>query len=131
MYRFDTGAIGVCEDVWYLPEKSPYRIDGRMEIIGQEGSIYMQESPASLSLCDQSGWRSPDMTYWPLIHGERARALRAELQYFHRLPSRRARSFGGYAARGQGGRSCMSGGGRIGADRSACRPGALHAVRTR
>jgi len=81
-YRFDTGAIGVCENVWFLPEKTPYRIDERMEIIGTAGAIYIQETPASLSVCDKDGWRSPDTTYWPMIHDVRAGALREEMQYF-------------------------------------------------
>jgi UDP-N-acetylglucosamine 3-dehydrogenase len=81
-YRFNGGAIGVCENVWFLPEKTPYRIDERMEIIGTEGALYIQETPASISVCDQDGWRSPDSTYWPLLHGVRGGALREELQYF-------------------------------------------------
>jgi UDP-N-acetylglucosamine 3-dehydrogenase len=82
MYRFDTGAIGVCENVWFLPEKTPYRIDERMEVIGTEGALYIQETPASLSVCGKDGWRSPDTTYWPHLRGARAGALREELQYF-------------------------------------------------
>jgi UDP-N-acetylglucosamine 3-dehydrogenase len=82
MYRFDTGAIGVCENAWFLPEKTPYRIDERMEIIGTEGSLYIQEAPANFSVCDKDGWRSPDTTYWPLLRGARSGALREELDYF-------------------------------------------------
>jgi len=82
MYRFDSGAIGVCENVWFLPQKTPYRIDERMEIIGTDGAIYIQESAASLSICDRDGWRSPDTTYWPLVDGHRGGALREELAYF-------------------------------------------------
>lgn len=82
MYRFEGGAIGVCENVWFLPEKTPYRIDERMEIIGTAGALYIQESPASISVCDKDGWRSPDSTYWPMLHGVRGGALREELQYF-------------------------------------------------
>ncbi|HUQ90462.1 MAG TPA: Gfo/Idh/MocA family oxidoreductase [Bryobacteraceae bacterium] len=82
MYRFSGGAIGVCENVWFLPEKTPYRIDERMEVIGTGGALYIQETPASVSVCDREGWRSPDTTYWPMLHGERAGALRDELQYF-------------------------------------------------
>jgi UDP-N-acetylglucosamine 3-dehydrogenase len=68
--------------VWFLPENSPYRIDERMEIIGTQGALYVQETPASLSVCDRQGWRSPDTTYWPVLHRMRAGALRDELQYF-------------------------------------------------
>jgi predicted dehydrogenase len=53
-----------------------------MEIIGTEGALYVQETPASLSVCDKHGWRSPDSTYWPRLNGARAGALREELQYF-------------------------------------------------
>lgn len=83
-YRFDTGAIGVLENVWFLPETTPYRIDERMEIIGTEGAIYIQDSPASIAVCDRNGWHSPDSTYWPVLYGQRAGALRDELAYFTR-----------------------------------------------
>ena len=84
MYRFDSGAIGVCENAWLLPEKTPYRIDERMEIVGTQGTIYIQEGAANLSVCDKDGWRSPDTTYWPLVDGVRGGALRDELAYFAR-----------------------------------------------
>jgi UDP-N-acetylglucosamine 3-dehydrogenase len=82
MYRFDTGAVGVLEDAWFLPETTPFQIDERMEIIGTEGSIHIQEVHPNLSICDANGWRSPDTTYWPELHGARAGALREELSYF-------------------------------------------------
>lgn len=84
MYRFDSGAIGVCENVWLLPEKTPYRIDERMEIVGTEGCLYIQESAANFSVCDKNGWRSPDTTYWPVVDDSRGGALREELAYFVR-----------------------------------------------
>ena len=43
-YRFASGAIGVCENVWMLPKKTPYRIDERMEIIGTKGALSIQEN---------------------------------------------------------------------------------------
>ncbi|MFV1966394.1 MAG: Gfo/Idh/MocA family protein [Pirellulaceae bacterium] len=82
MYRFASGATGVLEDVWCLPDKTAFQIDERMEIIGTEGSIHIQETHANLSVCDADGWRSPDTTYWPQLHGQRAGALRDELSYF-------------------------------------------------
>ena len=84
MYRFEDGAIGVCENVWFLPPRTPYRIDERMEIIGTEGSMHIQDGAPNFSVCDKDGWRTPDTTYWPLLHGERAGALREELDYFAR-----------------------------------------------
>ncbi len=82
MYRFDSGAIGVLEDVWYLPDKTAFQIDERMEIIGTEGSISIHDTHPNFSITDTSGWHSQDTTYWPSIHGVRAGALRDELAYF-------------------------------------------------
>jgi UDP-N-acetylglucosamine 3-dehydrogenase len=82
MYRFASGAIGVLEDVWCLPNKTAFQIDERMEIIGTEGSIHIHETHPNFSICDADGWHSPDTTYWPLLHGQRAGALRDELAYF-------------------------------------------------
>jgi len=84
MYRFDTGAVGVLEDVWFLPDTTAFQIDERMEIIGTEGSIHIHETHPNLSICDKDGWHSPDTTYWPELHGVRAGALREELSYFAR-----------------------------------------------
>ena len=82
LYRFDSGAIGVCENIWFLPDKTAFQIDERMEIIGTEGSIHIQETHPNFSVVSQDGWRSPDTTYWPELHGVRAGALRTELDYF-------------------------------------------------
>jgi UDP-N-acetylglucosamine 3-dehydrogenase len=82
MYRFDSGATGVLEDVWCLPDKTAFQIDERMEIIGTEGSVHIHETHPNFSVCDKTGWHSPDTTYWPLQHGVRAGALREELSYF-------------------------------------------------
>jgi UDP-N-acetylglucosamine 3-dehydrogenase len=82
MYRFDSGAVGVLENIWCLPGRSPFRIDERMEVIGTEGSLHIQETHPNFALCDKDGWQAPDTTYWPLLSGVRAGALRDELAYF-------------------------------------------------
>ncbi len=82
MYRFEDGAIGVCENVWFLPRNTPFQIDERIEVIGTEGSLHIHETHPNFSVCDQDGWRSSDTTYWPLLHGVRSGALREELAYF-------------------------------------------------
>ena len=82
MYRFASGATGVLENVWCLPDRTAFQIDERMEIIGTEGSIHIHETHPNFSISDSHGWHSPDTTYWPSLHGERAGALRDELSYF-------------------------------------------------
>ncbi len=82
MYRLDSGATAVLENVWMLPDTTAFQIDERMEIIGTEGSIHIHEVHPNFSVCSKDGWKSPDTTYWPELHGIRAGALREELSYF-------------------------------------------------
>lgn len=82
MYRFDSGAIAVCENVWALPEHSPMQIDERMEIRGTEGSISIQDTAPNFLVVDKDAARYMDTTYWPSIHGQRGGALRDEWNYF-------------------------------------------------
>ena len=83
MYRFDSGAIGVCENVWCMPDHKGYFPDERMEIIGTEGGVYLQETYPSLQVVGVDGSYTPDPTYWPEIRpGVRGGALAEELGYF-------------------------------------------------
>ncbi|MBI2303039.1 MAG: Gfo/Idh/MocA family oxidoreductase [Armatimonadetes bacterium] len=82
MYRFDSGAVGVVETIWYMPEKIPFQIDERLEVVGTKGSVHIHDTHPNFSVCDENGWRSPDTTYWPELHGMRSGALREELAYF-------------------------------------------------
>jgi predicted dehydrogenase len=70
MYRFDSGAIGVIEDVWLLPEGTPFRIHEQLEVIGTEGALYIQGSDLNLTVQTRQGLDCPDTLYWPVVHGE-------------------------------------------------------------
>lgn len=82
MYRFDSGAIGVIENVWFLPPGTPFRIHEQMEIIGTKGSIYIHGSDMNLVVQGSAGIDCPDTLYWPQMHGETVGALRTEIAYF-------------------------------------------------
>ena len=84
MYRFDSGATATLETVWCMPEKTPFDIDERMSIIGTEGFIHIQDTFPNIGICTKDGFRSPDTTYWPQLHGAVAGALREEFMYFAR-----------------------------------------------
>ena len=83
-YRFDNGAIATLETVWCMPAQSPFDIDERMSIIGTDGFVHVQDTYPNFSVCSKDGFRSPDTTYWPVIHGTRVGALREEFAYFTR-----------------------------------------------
>ena len=72
------------ETVWCMPEKTPFDIDERMSIIGTEGFIHIQDTFPNIGICTKDGFRSPDTTYWPELHGRLSGALREEFLYFTR-----------------------------------------------
>jgi UDP-N-acetylglucosamine 3-dehydrogenase len=82
MYRLDDGAIAVIENVWCLPENAPFAIDARMEIIGTEGAIYIDNSGTNYTLLTRDGLQHPQSTYWPKAHGLRRGYLKEEFDYF-------------------------------------------------
>ena len=82
IYRFDSGATAIMEDVWHLPANSAMQIDERIEVIGTEGSVQVNDTLPNYAVCDKEGFRFPDTTYWPTIHGKLLGALPTELAYF-------------------------------------------------
>lgn len=82
MYRFDSGASAILESVWCMPDKTPYDIDERLNIIGSEGFVQIQDTFPNFGLCTKDGFRSPDTSYWPQIHGKMSGALLDEFRYF-------------------------------------------------
>jgi UDP-N-acetylglucosamine 3-dehydrogenase len=84
MFRLDSGAIAVIENVWCLPENAPFAIDARMEIIGTNGAIYIDNSGVGYTVLKKEGLSYPQSTYWPKVHGLRRGFLKEELDYFTR-----------------------------------------------
>ena len=76
------GTLGMAESQWTLPGGSPFAIDAKMEIMGTKGVIYICDPSQPLVIDDGMRRDIPDTVYWPMVHGERAGALHAELQYF-------------------------------------------------
>ena len=87
MFRLDSGAIAVIENIWCLPENAPYAIDARMEIVGTKGAIYIDNSGVGYTVLKKEGVSYPQSTYWPKIHGQRRGFLKEELDYFTRCIS--------------------------------------------
>ena len=84
MYRFDSGASALYEGAWCMPDTSPFELDERMSVIGTEGFIHIQDTFPNIGVCSKEGFRSPDTTYWPELHGITGGALREEWSYFAR-----------------------------------------------
>jgi UDP-N-acetylglucosamine 3-dehydrogenase len=84
MYRFEDEAIAVIETAWCLPRNAPFAIDARIEILGTEGAIYIDNSGSHYTLLTRDGLSYPQSTYWPKVHGLRRGYLKEELDYFLR-----------------------------------------------
>jgi UDP-N-acetylglucosamine 3-dehydrogenase len=82
MFRFDDGCISVVEVVWCLPENAPFAIDAKMEIVGTEGAIYIDNSGINYTVLKKEGLSYPQSTYWPKVHGIRRGYLKEEFDYF-------------------------------------------------
>jgi UDP-N-acetylglucosamine 3-dehydrogenase len=82
MYRFAAGATATLETVWCMPDKTPFDIDERMNVIGTEGFIQIQDTFPNLGVAHEDKFHSPDTTYWPMFEGKRGGALRDEFSYF-------------------------------------------------
>ena len=84
MYRFDSGATAIYEGAWCMPDTSPFELDERMSVIGTEGFIHIQDTFPNIGVCSKEGFKTPDTTYWPELHGITGGALRDEWSYFAR-----------------------------------------------
>ena len=51
-----------------------------MELLN--GFVHVQDTFPNIGICTKDGFRSPDTTYWPTLHGVTSGALVAELSYF-------------------------------------------------
>ena len=84
MYRFDSGASAIYEGAWNMPDGTPFDLDERMSVIGTEGFIQIQDTFPNIGVYSKEGFKSPDTTYWPELHGITGGALRDEWSYFAR-----------------------------------------------
>jgi predicted dehydrogenase len=72
----------VIENVWFLPEGTPFRIHEQLEVLGTDGAVYLHGGDLNLTVQSRGRIDCPDTWYWPTLHGEPAGALRAEMAYF-------------------------------------------------
>ncbi len=80
--KYESGALGVAESCWNLPDGSPFPIDAKMEVVGTKGVIYLFEPSNPLVIDDGAKREIQETVYWPTVHGQVGGALHAELQYF-------------------------------------------------
>lgn len=87
-FRFAGGGMGVLDDSWCLPANFPVEEnDTRIDILGTEGSLFINDLDQTLGLCHQDhGWLFPGILRWPGVRdgdpGVESYALKDELRHF-------------------------------------------------
>ncbi len=82
LFRLNDGTFAAIENNWSLPDSAPFAIDAKMEIIGSEGIINIDNSGNNYSVLTKKGISYPQSTYWPKVHGMRRGFLKEEFDYF-------------------------------------------------
>jgi len=91
LFTLEDDTFAVIETVWSLPDNAPFAIDAKMEIIGTEGAIYIDNSGANYTVLTKKGLSFPQSTYWPSVHGLRRGYLKEEFDYFLKCISKNER----------------------------------------
>ena len=61
--RFENGVIGLLEQSWALPAGMPSALDVELEVVGTEGSAYLDLRSQSISVFTAGTLRQPDLIY--------------------------------------------------------------------
>jgi predicted dehydrogenase len=84
--EFASGAVGVIEQVWQMPEgsASEFDQDNVLEVIGTKGTVQMHDPTDAFWVWASGKTLSPDFYLLPEVAGQVVGALRNELSYFAR-----------------------------------------------
>lgn len=61
--RFENGVIGLLEQSWALPADMPSPLDVELEVVGTEGSAYLDLRSQSISIVSDGKLNQPDLIY--------------------------------------------------------------------
>ncbi len=82
MLTFESGLVGVVEEIWAMPNGAPANLDAAWEVIGTRGTIQLRDPADSFTIWTADGAKSPDTHIGPEVAGQLSGALRNEFGYF-------------------------------------------------
>lgn len=82
MLKFANGTIGVIENNWLLPDHSPAEQDVRMEVVGESGTVHVQDPDQTLAFWSDDTVTTPASYSWNEVYGRYSGALYEELHHF-------------------------------------------------
>jgi len=82
LIKFQNGTVASLEVSWILPASFAKRLDARFDVVGTEGTIYVDGSGQAVEIYNADGSVCPDVMYAPEIHGKYTGILRDEITHF-------------------------------------------------
>lgn len=76
------GSIGQLFTGWTRTSHDPVGIDGRLEVMGTEGTVNVDVRDHGLRVLGASGLSTPDALHWPEVQGRIRGDLAAEVRHF-------------------------------------------------
>jgi predicted dehydrogenase len=81
---FASGALGVIENLWLMPEQAGVWLDAETEVVGSVGMARVRFPGDTMSLWLESGPQAPDTTLVPVAGGAMHGTLCDQFAYFAR-----------------------------------------------
>lgn len=80
--RFRNGVIAQMNHTWACPVTREARLQSRLDIVGTQGQIAVEVWNQGLKIHGPGGIRFQDVSYGPIVHGERVGNMRLQLEHF-------------------------------------------------
>lgn len=80
--RLKNGVLVNQVESYAHPTTMPMSVDRSFEILGTEGSLYLNMMVSPVALCNADGWQHQDVLTWVEADGQLSGALTAETDYF-------------------------------------------------
>lgn len=82
LLEFESGALGIVELSWVLPDGHPTGFDQRLDVTGTSGRCELTGHDGGLHYQDGIRESWPDTMLWPMMRGEVIGALRQQTSHF-------------------------------------------------
>ena len=80
--RLENGVLVTQVESYAHPTTMPMGVDRSFEVLGTNGSLYLDLFHSPVTLCNEEGWQYEDVLTWVEADGRLSGALTAETEYF-------------------------------------------------
>lgn len=82
LIKFKNGVIAHMNHTWACPVTREARLQSRLDIVGTKGQLDVEVWNQGLKIHGPDGIRFSEVSYWPIVHGERWGIMRTQLEHF-------------------------------------------------